>query len=334
MRRQVSPSPHSPLRSPPPLQPLNSPFAIVDHEPHFRDHGARYPSPDSLPPAVPTRPSIYDDYPLYREHTAPTHFFAGTHRVTQPVAPDVFARPAAEHAEAQSQGQHADRVDWLLLPPLERPVTDGLLSFPDLWRPGLATLTPSYVYLVLAEDAVPVVAFAVQDVSRITRDTSHATSGFEPFFVELRGGERWYFAGTGDLDAALWTLKLANAHSGAYRRSSTLADIPWRVVLDRLGLIRAMLDQELDMGRRMDEHATMEAAAELGALREGVIGTAEAEGRMLTTEEERVVDKIMWLEHLNQQRVAMSEEHNQQLMRTLSQIVEVWSRPFPASLSR
>lgn len=98
--------------------------------------------------------------------------------------------------------------------------------------------------------------FAVADLVHVQRILKHARDGFEPFFVELRGGElrggeRLYFAGTQELDGALWTLKLKcvlsafsglsvlggptadkrprprrNAHSGAYRRSSTLSDLP------------------------------------------------------------------------------------------------------------
>ncbi|BGP49889.1 hypothetical protein JCM10450v2_005794 [Rhodotorula kratochvilovae] len=286
-----------------------------------------------------------------------------------------------ERREEELQPEEILAQDWLLLPPPERLMTDGLLSFPDLWHPVYAVLTPSHLYLLLDDDTDPVPVLAVSDLVRTARETIHARSGFEPFFVELKGGARRYFAGTRELDAALWTLKLKCAHAQKDPRwmRAFHADVPvravieelprdagaddwggggggaqwvspraqapaerqeWpsrpptevyeppspsplpvpqeesqhaldlRVMLDRLELIRAMVDQNAEDGGRRDEHAAREAAEELRALREMVLWGAAGEGRGLTREEEAVVDKIMWLEHLNEQRLHPSAEQS------------------------
>ncbi|BGP41729.1 hypothetical protein JCM10449v2_005720 [Rhodotorula kratochvilovae] len=286
-----------------------------------------------------------------------------------------------ERREEELQPEEILAQDWLLLPPPERLMTDGLLSFPDLWHPVYAVLTPSHLYLLLDDDTDPVPVLAVSDLVRTARETIHARSGFEPFFVELKGGARRYFAGTRELDAALWTLKLKCAHAQKDPRwmRAFHADVPvravieelprdagaddwggggggaqwvspraqapaerqeWpsrpptevyeppspsplpvpqeesqhaldlRVMLDRLELSRAMVDQNAEDGGRRDEHAAREAAEELRALREMVLWGAAGEGRGLTREEEAVVDKIMWLEHLNEQRLHPSAEQS------------------------
>ena len=100
--------------------------------------------------------------------------------------------------------------DWLLQPPPDRPVTDGLLSFPDMWYGVYAVLTPSHFYLLHDADANAdaQLAFAVHDVVAVERISKHARDGFEPFFVEVRGGDKLYFAGMEKLDAELWSLKI------------------------------------------------------------------------------------------------------------------------------
>ncbi|GAA6002571.1 uncharacterized protein JCM10292_007736 [Rhodotorula paludigena] len=115
---------------------------------------------------------------------------------------------------------------WLLLPPVERPFTPGLLSFPDLWQAFYAVLTPSQLFLVSPPADVPTLAYSICEVARTVRLTQHNCDGFEPFCIELKNGDKLYFAGVQALDGALWSLKLDNARTGAFKRSSALVDIP------------------------------------------------------------------------------------------------------------
>ncbi|GAA5838759.1 hypothetical protein JCM9279_003852 [Rhodotorula babjevae] len=332
--------------------------------------------------------------------------------------------------------------DWLLQPPPDRPVTDGLFSFPDMWHGAYAVLTPSHFYLLADADAnaEAVLAFAVADVVAVERMSKHARAGFEPFFVKLRGGDNVYFAGTEKLDAELWSLKIKNAQSGAYRRSSSIIDdldaalpsgtpssstrprrsasspptsvsslarprIPatrrspsprrdqkdprwmrsfnanmharpvlvedlpphaaaddWSrsdppsrsawparpptevyeppsppsppstvrleaqhalelgVMRDRLELVRAVLTGQQE-GLEGDAARAREAAQELEGLKEGVVQRAERERRALSYAEERLLEKIEWLEHLNGRRLRTSTEQDE-----LARVVEEEAR--------
>ncbi|GAA5928081.1 hypothetical protein JCM3775_002810 [Rhodotorula graminis] len=347
-------------------------------------------------------------------------------------------------AEPDERGEEVrvDEVlmqDWLLQPPPDRAVTDGLLSFPDMWHAVYAILTPSHLYLLDDADvnADALIAFAVADVANVELISKHARRGFEPFCVKLRGGDALYFAGTETLDAELWSLKIKNAQSGAYRRSSTLvddldvvassdpsssstrprrcasspptpfssrrprtsssrnlvspprhdqkdprwmrsfhADVHVRPVLveelaphasaddwgrtsppsrsswparppaevysppsppstvrreaqhalelgvmrDRLELVRAVLTGQQE-GLEGDAARAREAAQELEGLKERLVLQAEREGRALSEDEERLLEKIEWIEHLNGLRRRTSAEQDE-----LARVIEEEAR--------
>ncbi|TNY23041.1 hypothetical protein DMC30DRAFT_77746 [Rhodotorula diobovata] len=89
------------------------------------------------------------------------------------------------------------------------------------------------------------------------------------------------------------------------------------VMRDRLEFVRAVLSGGQE-GLEGDLARSREAARELEMLREDVLQMAEREGRALTLDEERLLEKIEWLEHLNAARLDPSAEQ-EELARTLEE---------------
>ncbi|POY74477.1 hypothetical protein BMF94_2476 [Rhodotorula taiwanensis] len=110
--------------------------------------------------------------------------------------------PSIDYEQILAQG-------WLLLPPLDRPMTDGLLAFNDLWTPAYALLTPHDLTVRLEDGSgSPSLAFEVAEVVSVERLSKHERSGFEPFCVSLVDGSHFFAAASDHLGGAFWALKI------------------------------------------------------------------------------------------------------------------------------
>ncbi|GEM10124.1 hypothetical protein Rt10032_c10g4141 [Rhodotorula toruloides] len=130
--------------------------------------------------------------------------------------------PSLLHLASVASPALTPEPGWLLLPSTHRPFTNGLLRFPEQWTPVYVLLTPVTLHLGGLQGEQNEVNLPLVDIVRVVRLSKYNQPTFDPFRVDFASGEHLHLAGTQALDAALWSLKIDNARTGAHVRPPSI----------------------------------------------------------------------------------------------------------------